>query len=99
MTDTKKPAPLTLTDLDELERLEREASAGPWEDCGTIDQRVSPWAEVIGLEEFGGPWHYDHSLSIKECDRALIVTARNRLPQLLALARVGLLAQEAGFKP
>ena len=91
MTDTKKPAPLTLTDLDELERLEREASAGPWERDDTqarhsinSDMRhialVSCWKESSreGREN--------------EANASLIPAARNRLPQLLALARVGLLA-------
>jgi len=78
--------------VEEMERLEREASGGPWKDEGSIVQDVSPWNEVIGLEEFGGPWHYDHSLSIKECDRALITFSRNNLPRLLALAKIGVLA-------
>jgi hypothetical protein len=78
--------------VEEMERLEREASAGPWKDCGTIDQDASPWGEVIGLNEIGSSWHYDHELSIKDSDRALIVTARNNFPRLLALAKIGVLA-------
>lgn len=89
MTDTEKPAPLTLTDLDELDRLEREGTGGPWRlgDGNTRDVAgIDVEHEKLGIEIW-------NSLDAAT-DAALIVTARNRLPQLLALARVGLLAIE-----
>lgn len=82
-------APLTLTDLDELDRLEREGTGGPWRlgDGNTRDVAgIDVEHEKLGIEIW-------NSLDAAT-DAALIVTARNRLPQLLALARVGLLAIE-----
>lgn len=80
-------APLTLTDLDELDRLEREGTGGPWRlgDGNTRDVAgIDVEHEKLGIEIW-------NSLDAAT-DAALIVTARNRLPQLLALARIGVLA-------
>lgn len=93
MTDTKKPAPLTLTDLDELERLEREARLAPWSSYVEDNYRGNNRQEVSVIRNLSGEVA---TLFAKKHQReaALIVTARNNLPQLLALARVGLLAIE-----
>jgi len=87
MSDDAKPTPLTLTDLEELERLEREATGGPWRIGESNTKHVAGIDvehEKLGIEIW-------NSLDAAT-DAALIVAARNRLPQLLALSRIGLLA-------
>ena len=95
--------PLTLTDLDELERLEREGTGGEWRavSLGTKIGRSDAQgrAHICGTHRQEGVVSKHEGGTNPSSDARLIAAARNRLPQLLALARVGLLAQEAGFKP
>lgn len=72
-----------MIDLDELERLEREATEGPWY---PLVGHPYLFANMRGPE----PWHHDivgrfdyHS----EKDRALIAALRNAAPELIAMAR------------
>lgn len=68
--------------LDELERLEREATAGPWRN-GTSVHRT--------LYGFGNADGYTIEMLIgmldEPADARLIVAMRNRLPALLKVAR------------
>ena len=80
--------PMTLADLDEMERLEREATGAMWslEKSNSKDSAgIYVEHEKLGIEIW-------NSLDAAK-DANLVVAARNNLPQLLALARVGLLAQ------
>ena len=78
-------APITEEQLAELERLEREATPGPW-----LVEDKRGWWRVRGP---GGVAFDDGSACNEynaECDadtRDLIVAARNALPQLLAEVR------------
>jgi hypothetical protein len=62
---------MTSDDISELERLERAATAGPWRSVGDV--------YIFGAD--------DEPFDQTESDVALIVAARNALPELLAMAR------------
>lgn len=63
-------------DIEELERLEREATPGPWRQDAYYPQLVAGMASVPGGVPYFAP-----------ADAALIVAARNQLPALLARVR------------
>jgi hypothetical protein len=69
-------------DLDELERLEREATPGPWDMC-----RFGPDVVVHGTG-----W------SLYRHDREFVVAARNALPALLAELRALRVVAEAAAR-
>jgi len=60
--------------LDELKRLDAEATPGPWRDTDYGVERVGVYGEIVEDPRMGEP------------DRALIAAARNALPALLAVA-------------
>lgn len=73
----RKPGGEAVTlDLEELERLEREATPGPWRRDADYPQLVAGMASVPGGVPYFAP-----------ADAALIVAARNQLPALLAELR------------
>lgn len=95
------PAPLTAAELDELDRLHREATPGPW---STAEQGGGlSWAvDCIEGDDTRVCLHdgYRDGFEVY-ADAALIAAARNALPALLALARKGLEAKasyERGYE-
>lgn len=65
-------------DLDELERLEKEATPGPW--------------EYLWIDNYGDDLKIarsDDSVLITNQDNALIAALRNALPELIRLAKIG----------
>ncbi len=66
--------------IEELERLEREATAGPWEfqDDGEGD---SWWNDEAGNKLTDSPLDLEYS------DEQLLIALRNAAPQLIAAAR------------
>lgn len=91
---------LTLADLEELERLEAAVTPGEWYRTGplTEEESLRNGGIPVGL----GRWYHgddgtgivDILDNLKESDAELIAAARNALKDLIALAKVGLLAQE-----
>ncbi len=83
---------LTLADLEELERLEAAATPGLWRRgipaCDCADA-VQDGESSVMLPD--GECIAPHAL---DADAALISRSRNALKDLIALAKVGLLAQE-----
>lgn len=86
--------PLSTTDLDELERLEREATPGPWRECGhdrggCICGQV--WSEhgqsSLVLKPDCGDEVPVPDAKHKTANAALVAATRNALPALLAAAR------------
>lgn len=69
-------------ELDELERLEREATPGPWTFNGLHD-----FPEVRPVALWGGFDQADTPKSAKVANARLIAASRNALPDLLAEIR------------
>ncbi len=75
-----------VTDLDELERLDRAATPGPWGQCGAerggcICGLV--WSESVDvIVAQAGPDH-DCRSALWKADAALVVAARNALPDII----------------
>lgn len=82
-----------MVDLDELERLEREATPGPWE----LEERMRGYGIFAGrFQDFGRGPERVHGLNLGhvsdldangEDNLALIIAARNALPDLIAEVR------------
>lgn len=72
-----------MVDLDELERLEREATPGPWEWYG-ISLKAGR-VEVLGPGE-SDSFGYG-TIDVADADQDLIAAARNALPELIAELR------------
>lgn len=79
-------------DIARLRELEAAATQGPWEAMGRgIDQKPSPCAEVVSTEVRCMSYCYGGEAEgiTNEADVALIVAARNALPEILdALERL-----------
>lgn len=84
---------LTLADLEELERLEAAATGDPWI-IGNDDLTIQSEVKIGEDKTVAGQLYWDSGGVAETFDAALIVAARNRLKDLIALAKVGLLAQE-----
>lgn len=82
---------MTPSDLDELERLEREATGGPWLAvpwCQDEDgERHAPEIQENYGKTVVFSVCYDHPMRQEEANCALIVAARNALPAMLAECR------------
>lgn len=83
--------------IEEMERLEREATAAPWTDShhhrdeneGMVQSCVP--VEAPSLQDgVMSACSCCQGIAIKLADLSLIVTARNNLPRLIALAKIGL---------
>jgi hypothetical protein len=66
--------------LDELERLEKAATAGPWQEVAESGDWWVEGAEGIGVCESNEAWNHQGDIN-------LMVAARNALPALLRVAR------------
>ena len=87
---------MTDLDLDELDRLDAAATAGPWEYDGS--EIAQHWTcedengkqtmlDVVGLDENERGCMVWHDLILSNADGELIVAARNALPVLVARVR------------
>lgn len=95
---TRQPEPSETAWLDEIERLEKSATKGPWSTMtetrfggrSTVEE-IEVWSDgndvLIGTEV-----RRAHKDGGRE-NMALIVAMRNALPRLVALARLGLASQ------
>lgn len=79
---------LTDEELEELERLEQDATPGPWvfrdDSCGEY-RVLGPDCKLVFNKDFGGLRR--HLMPPHEEDARLFVAARNALPSLLAEVR------------
>ena len=79
---------ITPHELDELERLDREATAGPWSVAGFDSER-----SLVGVNGPSGycpeigPIHGQLTIHGNDQDGILIAEVRNALPALIAAAR------------
>lgn len=88
-------------DLDELERLEKAATPGPWLEhdgnvCVDSEPTVTRYPSGATLTSYPGPvavlsgtpiGYENSSLSCSDEDRRLVIAARNALPALIAELR------------
>lgn len=79
---------MTDIDLDRLEELERKATKGPWV---VVDTTYGGFYLRRDPSD-GGMLAQITSLSDQEGNAALIAEARNALPELIRLARIGKLS-------
>lgn len=77
-----KLEPLTPAELDELERLEKEASPGEWE--AVFVPQADLEQDWVIQSTTALRWYAE---VIQEPDALLIASARNALPRLIAMAR------------
>ena len=80
--------------LDDLERLHREATPGPWERVQLSPEGLT-W---LGVTQGDNGYKYRHhifSRTMRERDENALAAARNALPHLLAVARAALAHREA----
>jgi hypothetical protein len=99
MTDSSQPIPASV--LDEIERLEKAATSGPWEKAPEGSYPSDEAAKVLGPQKHnraGHPVRYYAAQFPSEEDAALIVAMRNALPELIRLARIGMKAEGSGWK-
>ena len=88
--------------LDELEAMEREATAGPWKVCGANDSKCQcgmVWALTPDLTVCRTAMQegdeVERNAATMNTDAALIAAARNALPDLIATARAGIALYES----
>lgn len=82
-----------MIDLDALEALEKKATQGPWQRYRNADKEHDGKYVVSGADAY----EPQLVLSTSDCednDIALFVAARNALPELLRLARIGQKVEE-----
>jgi hypothetical protein len=95
----QKAGPMGVEELDELERLEREATPGRWH---TLEERGTPWdiEDERGLQVAQAQQQQsvrnDPTQASRHANAKLIAAMRNALPRLLALARSAITAEAAG---
>jgi hypothetical protein len=85
---------LTLQDLDELERLEKEATYGPWRLVWHGTERYPFPLSIVTVDERS--WVTRDGTASSEANANLITEMRNALPELLKLARAGIESEIAG---
>lgn len=71
-------------DLDALEALEKKATQGPWNvSCECGDTYVKAGHKSLACDMHYYPWTFNND------DTEMLVAARNALPELIRLARIG----------
>ena len=78
--------------IEEMERLEREATGGPWRQGMPACDCLPMTADLESSVMFpNGECIVDHA---SDANAAFVKESRNNLPRLLALAKIGVLAIE-----